>query len=151
MTTSNGRTFVEYVDDEGGEISLPGYLDATPSIVRPGDTFSILAEHADEVLAAARFVETDVPADPLERMTKAELAEQLGSRVDPNDYTKPQLVDLVRDRARMFPPVPGESADPLEAEVPVVGQLEDSDPEGDPPPGDDAAGDGDDHGTESGA
>lgn len=146
MTTQDGRSFVQYVDDDGGEISLPGYLDARPSIVSPGDVFSILEEYADEVLASDRFVESDVP-EPYPGMTKAEIVETYGLDVNPDANTRDELVVLADDRARMFPPVPNEEPRPEELE-PVPGQIEDpnaGDPADDPNAGD-PAGDSDEKG-----
>ena len=110
MATDNGRTFVQYVDDDGGEISLPGYLDARPSIVSPGDSFSILEDYAGEVLSSDRFVEVDAfDSSPHAGMTKTELAKLLD--VDSTSHTKDELVSLADARARMFPPVPGATGD----------------------------------------
>lgn len=123
MATDDGRTYVQYRDEDGGDVSLPGYLDARPSIVSPGDTFSIREEYAGEVLASDRFVEASAPSSSDSR-TKAELAEIVG--VNPDDYTKGELESLVADRERMYPPVPGatgdNAGDPDAVEAPIPGQ-----------------------------
>lgn len=122
-TQTPPRAAATYVDEDGGEISLPGYLAAVPGIVSPGDTFTFDSAYRVEVFAGERFDEADLDAatrSPHERLTKAQLGEILG--VDPEPYAKGDLVTLADDRARMFPPVPGESADPVAESVPVLGQ-----------------------------
>lgn len=122
MTTSDdGRAYVKYVDEDGGEVSLPGYLDARPSIVEPGDVLSIREEFADEITSTDRFVSTDAPAaesSPNERLTKAELADKLNAGagfgddlVDPEAYTKAELVELADAHDRLFPEPIGETGD----------------------------------------
>jgi hypothetical protein len=116
------RAAARYVDEDAGEVSLPGYVNAIPSIVSPGDVFTYDAAFAGD-LDPDRFVEVDVDEasrSPYDRQTKAELGQLLG--VDPDAYSKGDLVSLADDRARMFPPVPGAAGSPLEDEVPIPGQ-----------------------------
>lgn len=72
--------WIEYV--EGDECSLPGYLNAVPSIVSAGDVFSIDGQYLDEVTVSDRFVEayppTPIELSPNGDLTKAELGDKLG-------------------------------------------------------------------------
>lgn len=60
------RVVVQYVGPEGADespVSLPGYLGALPSIVKPGDLFTALVEYAAELDGQAEFeVGDEIPA-----------------------------------------------------------------------------------------
>lgn len=45
------RQRIKYVDTGSGEVSLPGYMNAIPSIISPGDVFEVDGEYADVMLS----------------------------------------------------------------------------------------------------
>lgn len=68
------RVRVKYVDAGSGEVSLPGYMNAIPSIISPGDVFEVDSDYADVMLSgddprwkpaakSARIPVIDDPAD----------------------------------------------------------------------------------------
>lgn len=115
-TPPPGRTWIQYDPAEDtGEISLPGYLDAVPSVLKPGDVFSLPDAQAAEVIGG-RFVEVDEPKveSANGKLTKAELAEKLGDESLESE-PKADLVSLADELDRMTPPIP-----PAAPDVPFV-------------------------------
>lgn len=125
--TSDGRAFVQYLDGDdvdASETSLPGYLNALPSIVSPGDVFSIDADYLEEITAGdePRFVEVDEPkassgeTSPNAGLTKTELGEKLGlDAATVKATSKDDLVELADEYDRTHPePIgaTGDNADP---------------------------------------
>lgn len=137
------RVWVLYDPEEDtGEVSLPGYLGALPSIIRPGDVFALPDdEHLDDVLGeGTRFTETEQPAQesPNAALTKEQLAEKLGDPELAKD-PKPALIELADEHDRTHPAAPSEGvADvpfvaPFDAAVAEAAELDT------PTPGDDVA------------
>lgn len=116
------RVAIRYVSEEPGEISLPGYLNPLPSIVEPGDVFTVEGSLAGEVTIADRFelvgeatpellVEI-APKSPNEGLLKAELGEKLGlSDADVEATLHVDLVELADEHDRLNPQPPGADDD----------------------------------------
>lgn len=139
------RAWVLYSPDQedAGEVSLPGVLDARPSIVSPGDRFSIDRDFLDELTAGGqseRFVAIVDPAE-LEELTQSpnaglpleELAEKIGekrlqeleetARRRGVEVTPDDLVTLADEHDRMHPQPVGDGDPtllPVEEPEPVV-------------------------------
>lgn len=107
-TETDPRAWVRYDPDEDtGEVSLPGYVEALPSIVKPGDVFSVPREQLDELTAGGTSTLFVAAPDhkaksPNEALTREQLAEKLG---DPDLATepKPELVELADEHDRLYP------------------------------------------------
>lgn len=123
MTDTPGRVFARYNSDDEAPVSLPGYLAANPSQVAPGDVFEYDAAFSDDLVGDDRF--TAVSADavaassPNAKLTKAVLAGRLD--VDPNAYTKAELVSMADDYDRANPPPPDDpdNVDPSQGDGPT--------------------------------
>lgn len=112
------RAWMKYDPPEGdsGEVSLPGYLEAIPSIVAPGDVFSIDATFSDELLVeGGRFSAAAEPADasPNAKLTRAQLADRVNAHREESDQVsadlpKGELVALADEVDRMFPDPPSD-------------------------------------------
>jgi len=107
---------VRYDAEDSAPVQLPGYLSANPSIVSPGDTFTVDPALSDDefqaVLASDLFsdagtVDPNAAAvpDALSDATKADLEAWLDERgVDRSDAsTKADLSTLAADYARTHP------------------------------------------------
>lgn len=109
------RAWVRYESDDPSPVSLPEYVNPLPSIVEPGDVFSVEASWVDDVTSSARFVKVDEPerSSPNASLTKAQLAEKLNAAdypetdLNPDAYTKAQLVVMADayDASHPEPPV----------------------------------------------
>lgn len=124
-TPAPTRAFARYDSDEPAEVSLPGYLNATPSIVTPGQTFSFDPEYAEQLTAGdeSRFtlVDEDEAVSPYADLTIAELLDELpeGLAADLKSANKPEILAAVDDHKRTHPDPPGA--------YPTIGADEDPD------------------------
>lgn len=118
-----GRLTLRYapVDDaDQSEVSLPGYLDAVPSIIAPGDLFTVpvsaLEDSPDGRVLPGPFVIVDAPAlhvvTPPDA-TIAELRAMLPEDVRDDCPTGPKraVVEYVEAYLRDHPTPPGPSGD----------------------------------------
>lgn len=123
------RVGARYVSDEPGEVSLPGFLNAVPSIVGPGDEFSFEGSQAVELFRSPRFEEATLPepvteeppaASPNEKLTKAELGEKLGIPVDVvEDTLKDDLVAQADELDAWVAPVFVPTPEPSGSDSPI--------------------------------
>jgi hypothetical protein len=112
-TPAPTRAFARYDSEEPAEVSLPGYLNAIPSIVSPGDVFSFEPEYAEQLTAgdSSRFtiVDEDDAVSPYADLTIAELLELLPADEAEalKNSNKPEILAAVDEWKFTHPDPPG--------------------------------------------
>ena len=134
----DGRVFGRIHRDGDDEVTLPGYLDARPSILRDGDVFSVPADYAAHVFTPGTevFEVIEPPAEPLlyvsESETIAELLDSLPEDVREDAPASPKAaVAAFVDDYRRTHPEPSGQADNIDPAGIDAGQDTPSDNAGD--------------------